>query len=374
MIASSRYFINRSVCIFFLVVFTITNVSAVAITNITQLTYANDTGYANPAWSPDGSKIAYNYILGNNYSIWIMDSNGSNKVPLTKVDNNKFALKGTRWIDRDPRWSPDGSKIVFERTIYNEEGGNEGHAIYIIYANGSNQKMLVGAAGSPVISPNGRYISFEAGIVGDIASTPEQGYGIYVIDIDGTNAKRLTNDYGDELTPSWSPDGKKIVFTKGGIDGTIHVMNADGSNMISTEQRGLYPRWSRDGKRIAFISERAGDMLQSIKLYHIYVMDTDGTNVTQLTFGDNRREWAFDWSPDSTKIIFDSRIPPSAKSNLYIMTLDFNAAPTPTPTVTQIPTATPVVTPTQTSPVPSFSLSTAFVSLLILVLIKRRKR
>ncbi len=117
-----------------------------------------------------------------------------------------------------------------------------------------------------------------------------------------------------------------------------------------------------------------------IKLYHIYVMDTDGTNVTQLTFGDNRREWAFDWSPNSTKIIFDSRIPPSAKSNLYIMTLDFNATPIPTHTATQTPAVTSTVTSTATSiatstpAVPGFSLLMAIVSLSMLVLIKRRER
>ncbi len=94
----------RPILILFLLIFLIPNVSAVAITNITQLTYGIDIGYGDPAWSPDGKKIVYVTGSDNNYSIWVMNANGGNQVKLTS---------GTVPY-RTPRWSPDGSKIVFE--------------------------------------------------------------------------------------------------------------------------------------------------------------------------------------------------------------------------------------------------------------------
>lgn len=360
-----NYKIKYLALMFFALMFLTPNVFAIAATNLTQLTYDTDKrSYGYPAWSPDGSKIVYSASSANsNSSLWVMNANGSHQVQITH---------GNGIIDLNPDWSPDGSMIAFERIL-----GDGSSFIYRINSDGSNQKLLMGASASPTISPDGKYIAFDAGGVEGVPVVPEQGFGIYVMNVDGTNVKRLTDDFGDEVAPSWSPDGKKIVFTK---DGTIQIMDSDGSNITSTGQAGYNARWSPDGKRIAFISERAGDMLQSIKLFHIYLMDTDGTNTTQLTFGDNRSDGIFDWSPDSTKIIFGSAVPPTLPtsiSNLYIMTLDFNATPIPTatqtPEVTSTITSTATPTATSTPEVPGFSLLIAIVSLSILVLIKIRR-
>ncbi len=337
------YFSSRPILLLLLLVFMFPSVSAVAVIDIAQLTHGTDSG--NPAWSPDGSRIVYTAGSDENYSILVMNADGSNPVKL---------ISGIGI----PRWSPDGSKIVFQR----------GDSIYIMNSDGSNQKFLIAPARSPSISPDGQYIAFDAGAINIVSAgvnltdikggimggvTPEMGRGIVVMNINGTNIKRLTDDPGDEIMPSWSPDGKKIVFTEGGI---IIIMNAEGSNVKSTGQSGYYARWSPDGEHIAFLSERGGDMFQGMKLDHIYLMDIDGTNITQLTFGDKRWDGLLDWSPDGTKIVFDSMIPPKAIggiSNIYIMTLDFNVIPTPTPIV------------------PGFSFLATFVSLIALVLIKR---
>jgi hypothetical protein len=106
--------------------------------------------------------------------------------------------------------------------------------------------------------------------------------------------------------PAWSPDGKKIVFSRlheenGSLPGweilneDIYVMNADGSNAIrltNDPNSDFNPAWSPDGSRIAFVSNRVN--------YGIYVMNVDGTNQTWLANGNNPA-----WSPDGTKIMFD---------------------------------------------------------------------
>ncbi|PKL53149.1 MAG: hypothetical protein CVV36_08645 [Candidatus Methanoperedenaceae archaeon HGW-Methanoperedenaceae-1] len=368
---SLPHHINRYILILFLLIILIPQVSAVVVTNITQLTYSIEIGYSDPSWSPDGSKIVYNYILGSNYSLWIMNANGSNPVPLTRADiNNPVHRTSAYWVDSEPRWSSDGSKIVFQRTYYYDGGGYMGFFVYIINTDGPNQRMLISGY-NPSISPDVKYIAFDAGSAGGIFATAEQGSNIFVMNVDGTNIKRLTDDKGNEVAPSWSPDGKKLVFTK---DGTIYIMNADGSNKTSTGQGGHNARWSPDGKRIAFVSERAGDMMWSMKLFYIYVMDIDGSNVTKLTLGENRWDWIGDWSPNGTMIIFYSSIPPDAKTNLYTMTLDFNVtSPTATPTVIKTPTITQTATTTVTR-TPGFSLLLALASIFLLILVKRSQR
>ncbi|MCX9015283.1 MAG: hypothetical protein OIN89_10950 [Candidatus Methanoperedens sp.] len=300
-----------------------------------------------------------------------MNANGSNPVPLTRADiNNPVHRTSAYWVDSEPRWSSDGSKIVFQRTYYYDGGGYMGFFVYIINTDGPNQRMLISGY-NPSISPDVKYIAFDAGSAGGIFATAEQGSNIFVMNVDGTNIKRLTDDKGNEVAPSWSPDGKKLVFTK---DGTIYIMNADGSNKTSTGQGGHNARWSPDGKRIAFVSERAGDMMWSMKLFYIYVMDIDGSNVTKLTLGENRWDWIGDWSPNGTMIIFYSSIPPDAKTNLYTMTLDFNVtSPTATPTVIKTPTITQTATTTVTR-TPGFSLLLALASIFLLILVKRSQR
>ena len=117
---------------------------------------------------------------------------------------------------------------------------------------------------------------------------------IYVMDADGGNQRRLTNNRHDDWSPSWSPDGKRIAFVSErdghprkngfGIASEIYVMDPspDGGNpqnLTNNPSDDYSPSWSPDGKRIAFWSYRKGHFQSA----EIYVMDADGGNQRRLT-------------------------------------------------------------------------------------------
>ena len=105
---------------------------------------------------------------------------------------------------------------------------------------------------------------------------------IYVMDADGRNQLNLTNNRSNDWSPSWSPDGKRIVFTVSDENGTeIYVMDADGRNQLNLTNNRSNDRWSSwspNGKRIAFASDR-----DRPPDFDIYVMDADGGNPQNLT-------------------------------------------------------------------------------------------
>lgn len=226
-----------------------------------------------PAWSPDGSKIAFASTRDGDEDIYVMDADGSNPVRLT--DNPE--------ADFQPTWSPDGTKIAFVSTH------NGGYEIYVMDSNGSNPVNLTRSPtitdGDPAWSPDGRKIAF-------ISEYPvgTGGFAIHVMDADGSNKVRLTNKY--DLHPTWSPDGTKIAFSRT-PEGDVYAMDADGSNQINLTNNpagnNQHPVWSPDGTKIAFISNRDGPG-GDFDGFEIYVMDADGSNQIRLT---NNREGDF---------------------------------------------------------------------------------
>jgi Tol biopolymer transport system component len=209
--------------------------------------------------------------------------------------------------DSDPSWSPDGTRIVFKsRRDNNRE-------IYIMNADGSNPTRLTDNPaydGGPSWSPDGQKIAF--------VSERDGNAEIYIMDVDGSNQMRLTdNPAVDGGRPSWSPDGTGIIFVSE-RDGhwEIYTMNADGSNQTRLTDNptddGGRPSWSPDGTRIIFVSERDGNA-------EIYIMNADGSNPTRLT--DNpAADWWPSWSPDGTRIAFHSNRDGNAE--IYIMDVD----------------------------------------------------
>ena len=133
---------------------------------------------------------------------------------------------------------------------------------------------------------------------------------IYVVNTDGTGLTRLSPESltGFQGSPTWSPDGARIAFyrTFKGFQGQpshqIYVMNADGSNITqitSGNQLSVLPAWSPDGTKIAFVRRP-----RPITYGHIAVMNPDGTGVVEITSGPNF-DFRPTWSPDSSRIAFD---------------------------------------------------------------------
>ncbi len=165
-----------------------------------------------PAWSPDGSKIVFTSNRNSNNDVFVMnvDRTGLNNLTSNQPD------------DRRPAWSPDGSKIAFE----SNRGGN--WEVYVMNADGTNPKNLSGNTfhdGDPAWSPDGSKIAFESNRGGN--------HEVYVMSADGTDQTRLTNDPGWDDQPAWSPDGSKIAFTstRDGGNSDIFMMNPDGSGV-----------------------------------------------------------------------------------------------------------------------------------------------
>lgn len=131
------------------------------------------------------------------------------------------------------------------------------------------------------------------------------------------NARRLENRFGNDQSPSWSPDGEKIAFSSY-RDGNwvLYTINVDGTNLqrlTDTRRRYLSPTWSPDAQQIAFVSDRLSPN------FEIYVMDASGDNVRQLT-DKAISDTIPAWTPDGKHLIFESFR--DGNPEIYIMDAD----------------------------------------------------
>jgi Tol biopolymer transport system component len=244
-------------------------------TGLTRLTETNTSAEA-PAWSPDGSKIAYHMSPQRpgsdnfQYDIWVMNVNGSEKKQLTQGP-----LGGSY-----PAWSPDGSQLAFSTWFYPIERYGPAR-IYVMNADGSNPRQSTSGPNDlfPQWTPDGRILflrkvgSFESDhgdvfainpdgsdlikltnidTIGNFALSPD-GTKIAIHDIaehrikilpvsasgSGVPVTLVDTDFGyDFVKISWSPDGKKLALTRqelvmGNANDQLNIVNADGSGLTT---------------------------------------------------------------------------------------------------------------------------------------------
>jgi Tol biopolymer transport system component len=227
-----------------------------------------------------------------------------------------------------------GTRMAFVSFPAGRRAGEAAHAfeIIVINADGSAKHTVVHWRGNrppfgigPSWSPDGRRLVFDARSKGSGALCRSEGPcndELYVVNADGSGLRRLTRNAAADAQAAWSPDGRKIAFISGRDGGAeIYVMNADG-----TDQRRLTRThwdegrlaWSPDGTKIAFSGTGAG------KLRDVYVMNADGTQPRQLTATATAEEWDPLWSPDGRQIAYlqDSDLDSDPGARIYVMNAD----------------------------------------------------
>ena len=274
-----------------------------------------------PVWSPDGDSIAFFSDRGGNPDIFVMNSDGSQVEQLTR-DAFAILYVSKSPEDGNPAWSPDGSQIAFESGRDNQMLTYINHDIYVMAADGSSVTRLTddGAdEGGPSWSPNGASIAYvKMDYFSDQGLVENPTWDIYVMNVDGTDQIQLTKDPANELEPSWSPDGANIVFIsdRNGQNFDIYMMDADGSNvtqLTNDSANEFGPVWSPDGKQIVFNSDRNGNV-------QLFMISLDGSNLVQLTEDASNSAYA-DWSPDGKRIVFESDRD-TGQANIYVMNAD----------------------------------------------------
>jgi TolB protein len=233
-----------------------------------------------PAWSPDGSKIAYlhgtfpNQQVDPGYppdaALAVMNADGSARRDLTVP---------AQWgWDSEPEfsWSPDGKQIAYD----DPNGG-----VAVVNVDGSGPRQL-GPGFDPAWSPDGSKIAFEEACGPFAPST----CGIWVMNNDGTNTHQLASHCRCGGI-AWSPDGTRIAFS---LSGVLDVMNADGTNMhpLGAYIVGNAPSWSPNSSKLVYRG-----------LNGLWEISADGSGLRQLTSGPDEHP---SWSPDGKAIVFGS--------------------------------------------------------------------
>jgi Tol biopolymer transport system component len=260
----------------------VTNVDGTGARTLTNRALAFD---AHPAWSPEGSRIAFESTVDGKRNIWVMQADGQGLRRLTD-----FA--GTA-SETAPAWSPRGDRIAYA----SERDGNS--EIYVAGADGTGNRRLTehpATDGVPAWSPDGTRIAF----VSDRDGSP----GIWAMTADGSAPARLVAGSADPGSkPAWAPDGRSIAFASDRDAGNLEIYVADvsggatstASKLIAGPTLDGEPAWSPDGARLAFASDRDGSP-------QIYVAARDGSNVTKVT--SKARSFTPTWAPDGSKLAY----------------------------------------------------------------------
>jgi Tol biopolymer transport system component len=243
-----------------------------------QRQFTSGGTWSQPRWSPDGTRLVYVY-RGENFSdVFVMNRDGSESIQLT--DSQSYILQDSDWI-LSPTWSPDQQQIAYisDHASYNP-------MLWVMNADGSGKQQVVStsygleAIESPAWSPDGATLVFTG-----FKSGMSQIYRFSVIDLELT---QITLTSGGALDPSWSPDGSRIAYVAREADETsIHVIGADARGDVKIAQASdvRTPVWSPDGGTLAFLSAASGSFEIFMVAVNTTVDPIAGSDERQVTTG-----------------------------------------------------------------------------------------
>jgi TolB protein len=230
-----------------------------------------------PRISPDGSRLAFSSLTKTGWDV-LMYSMDLNRV----VSFPRFG--GT---NLSPAWAPDGAKLAFSSS---RTGDPE---IYVVDASGANLKRMTASKGPDVAPVWNRKTGAEIAWVSGRTGLPQ----IYTMESDGTNVQRLT-DEGYAVSPAWHPNGQFLAFSwirhyGPGAPGAedLYLMDIASKQWVQLSHdggRNDFPSWSPDGRHLVFQSSRSGSE-------QIWTMLANGTHQQQLTFTGSNTQPNWSW-------------------------------------------------------------------------------
>ena len=231
--------------------------------NLSNLNWASEDM---PDVSPDGTRVAFRSSRDSSGEIYVMNVDGSDQRRITHDPKED-------WF---PRWSPDGTEILFYRL---------GAGIHIIGANGQNERWLATCQTGGDWSPDGTRIVYADPAHHDLMTISPDGAGMAPMGIPGLNPWLST--------PAWSPDGERIAFevSDEGLGSSIFAVNPDGKKLDQLTMRGgweMSPAWTSDGGRIVFSSNGSS----------LFTMLPNGDDVQSLPGGTGEADYP-NWHGDS---------------------------------------------------------------------------
>lgn len=221
---------------------------------LVDLTLSNKGALRDPAWSPNGSAIAYSAPgpMGGRY-LYVMKYDGSQPTQITT---------GLYNTDSQPAWSPDGLTIAF----ISDRGGNpQVWTLSLSDGTFSQRTNNAVAPANPAWSPDGSTIVYSS------------AGSLYLLRSSGLSPQLFVSS-GKAHTPDWSPDGTNIAY----VDGeTVWIRSIDGltSTQIGTFAGANSPRWSLSGTQLTLSARDANGHP------HLYVVDMLGNWTKQVTYG-----------------------------------------------------------------------------------------